>query len=115
MGFRELSKFNDSLLAKQIWRLATCENTLLCKVFKPKFFPNYSVLDCHSFTKGSYAWKSIIQARHLIDSRLCWRIGDGNLVCIREDTWLPKMPTARIISPAGSLPQACKASELIDG
>ena len=62
MGFKELSKFNDSLLAKQIWRLDKNENCLFDKVFKVKFFLNCSIMDCVNSNKGSYDWKSIIQA-----------------------------------------------------
>ena len=67
MGFKELGKFNDSLLPKQIWRLEKNENYLVHRVFKAKFFPNSSVMDCDYSNKGSYAWESIIQAKHVID------------------------------------------------
>ena len=60
MGFKELSKFNDSLLAKQIWRLENNEECIFHRVFKAKVFPYYSVLDCEVFNKDSFAWKSII-------------------------------------------------------
>ena len=60
MGFKELSKFNDSLLAKQIWRLENNEECIFHRVFKAKVFPHYSVLDCEVFNKDSFAWKSII-------------------------------------------------------
>lgn len=53
--FRELSKFNDSLLAKQIWRLKNIENSLFHIVFKAKFFPNCSIMDYESPNKGSFA------------------------------------------------------------
>lgn len=46
MGFKELGKFNDSLLAKQIWRSKHNEHTLFRKVFKAKIFPNCSVMEC---------------------------------------------------------------------
>ena len=61
IGFRELNKFNDSLLAKQIWRLKTCENSLFHKVFKAKVFSGYSIMQRDNLNKGSYAWKSLLQ------------------------------------------------------
>lgn len=66
-GFRELDKFNNSLLAKQVWRLKSCEHSLFHKVFKAKFFPNCSIMECANPNKGSYAWKILLKARHVID------------------------------------------------
>jgi len=69
MGFRELGKFNDSLLAKQICHLANNEDSLFHKVFNAKFFPNCSIMECETLNKGSFAWRSIIKAKHVIDLR----------------------------------------------
>ena len=114
MGFRELNKFNDSLLAKQIWRLKTCENSLFHKVFKAKFFLDCSIMQCDNPDKGSYAWKSLLQARYMVDSGASWRVGDGFSVAIRSDKWLPKNPPSLVISPPISLPVESSVSDLID-
>ena len=34
MGFKELAKFNDAILAKQVWKLIHDKNSLFYRVFK---------------------------------------------------------------------------------
>ena len=53
--------FNDSLLAKQAWRLLNNKTSLFYKVFKACFFPNSSLLEAADSRMGSYAWKSILK------------------------------------------------------
>ena len=66
LGFRELQKFNIALLAKQFWRFMCCKDSLLFKVFSPKFFPSGNILKASEKTRGSFAWRSIMQAKSLI-------------------------------------------------
>ena len=60
MGFRELQKFNDALLAKQVWRLATNQDSLFFWFFKAKIFPNGSIFEAKN-NMGSFTWKSILK------------------------------------------------------
>lgn len=50
MGFKEIEKFNDALLAKQVWRMINNPNSLCHPVSKIRFFPNSSILEA----KDSY-------------------------------------------------------------
>ena len=62
MGFRELGKFNEAMLAKQIWRLVYDTDSLFYKVFKAKYFPSDNVFEA-KVNSGSTAWRSILKAR----------------------------------------------------
>ena len=77
MGFRNLAMFNDSLLAKQAWPLLHDKTSLFYKVFKARFFSNSTIMEVADSRMGSYAWKSILRGRDIIQRGDLWRIGNG--------------------------------------
>ena len=68
-------------------------------------------MECVSLNKGSFAWKSLLQAHQVVDLGSGWKIGDGQSVRIREDKWLPKIPAARLVSPSATLPPEAKVRD----
>ncbi|KAK9991789.1 hypothetical protein SO802_026774 [Lithocarpus litseifolius] len=90
MGFRDLAMFNDSLLAKQAWRLLHNKQSLFYKVFKACFFPNTLIMEASDSRMGSYAWNSILVGKEVIKRGSRWRIGNGKKVNIWQHRWLPR-------------------------
>ena len=114
MGFKEIEKFNDALLAKQVWRMINNPGSLCFLVFKARFFPNCSILEVNDSIASSYAWKSIIGARDVIRKGMVRRIGDGNSVRVKEDKWLPQRDSRSIISPLPTILLETRVSSLIE-
>ena len=114
MGFKEIEKFNDALLTKQVWRMLHNPDSLCFRVFKARFFPNCSILDAKESNSGFYASKSILGARDVIKKGMVWHIGNGQIVWIKEDKWLPVKPSRVILSPLPSVMAETKVSSLIN-
>ena len=88
MSFKDLCKFNEALLAKQVWRLVHDNHSLFYKVFKAKYFPHKSISEA-TISSRSFAWQSILKSRHLIEAGARLREGDGQHVRIFTNKWLP--------------------------
>ena len=71
-------------------------------MFKAKYFPTGTIFDAKA-DSGSYAWKSILKARKVIQLGAWWRIGDRSLVKIFKDSWLPNVHSGRVLSPVSIL------------
>ncbi|KAM2820501.1 hypothetical protein PS2_038785 [Malus domestica] len=54
LGFRELESFNQSLLAKQCWRLFINPTSLVSRMLSARYFPNDSFLNAGIGTRPSY-------------------------------------------------------------
>ena len=67
MGFKDLEKFNEAMLAKQVWKLLVDRCYLSYRVFSAKYFPSGSIFDA-KVAYGSYAWQSIAKARNLVQT-----------------------------------------------
>ena len=67
MGFWSFIHFNQSLLAKQAWRILNDPSSLISKLYKGRYFPNTSFRLGKVGRCPSMAWRGIIWGRN------CWR------------------------------------------
>ena len=95
MGFKDLCKFNEAMLAKQVWHLIQDTDPLFYKVFTSKYFPNCSIFEAAS-SFGS------------------WRVGDGKTIRIFQDAWLLNSIDGRIIPSPVTLAPKVTVDTIID-
>ena len=99
LGFRDLALFNDSLLAKQAWRLLQNEDTFFYRIFKARFFPHCSFMKAKELEFGSYVWKSILKGREVIQIGARFQVGNGKSIKIWQHHWLPIKHPPLVTSP----------------
>ena len=109
MGFKD-----EALLGKQVWRLLHNKNSLFYRVFKPRFFPNCTIMEAKEGHGGSYAWKSILKGRGVIQRGAKWKVGDGESIKIYGDNWLPTTSLSNVHGPLPSKFQNATVSSLIN-
>ena len=99
MEFHNFQAFNLAMLIKQGWRILLNPNSFCAKVYKAKYYPNGDVLNVKLGSNPSYARRSIFKALEVIRRGTRWRGGNGKLIHIWEDKWLPTPTTYKVISP----------------
>lgn len=85
LGFQHLEWYNLALLAKQAWQLIMELNSLWSKLIKGLYFPNFDFLSATNSLRTSWLWRSMIQAKNLLQRGLRKNIGDGQHTWIWED------------------------------
>jgi len=114
LGFCEMEAFDDALLAKQFWRLAKSENTLVASLLKARYFPNFNIFKAELGSHPSFTWRSILSARTLVVKGSRWLVGDGATLDIWHSRWLPRPITFAPYTPKPSGGSISKVSDLID-
>ena len=114
MGFQNLRAFNQDMLAKQVWRILSNPTSLVTRVLKWKCFPTGDVLNAKLGSLPSYSWRSIHSSLEVIKNGSRWRVGNGKLIHIWDDRWLPTPSTYKVISPPNGNPEFPMVSALID-
>uniref|UniRef100_A0A803QJN9 Reverse transcriptase domain-containing protein n=1 Tax=Cannabis sativa TaxID=3483 RepID=A0A803QJN9_CANSA len=113
LGFRNFILFNQALLAKQAWRLLESPNSLLGRVLHHRYFLNGNLLAAGLGATPSLTWRSIVWGKELLVQGLKWRVGTGENITCKSDSWLPGHTTFTPFSFKG--PDASlQVADLID-
>ncbi|KAL9683373.1 hypothetical protein QQ045_015194 [Rhodiola kirilowii] len=59
LNFRDISTFNEALLAKQYWMLLERPDSIICRTLKAKYFKHSDLLSSHLSHNCSLAWRGI--------------------------------------------------------
>lgn len=100
MGFREIFFFNLAMVAKQYWRIQKNPNTLVSQILKARYFPSSCIEKVILGYQPSFLWRSMLNARGLVEAGTAWKIGNGDRVKCYKDRWIgvtnPTCPKEKI-------------------
>jgi hypothetical protein len=65
-------------------------------------------------SKPSFAWKSILSAKELLQQGVIWRVGDGQNIKVWGDKWVPKATSYSIQTPPRVISKNYTVAALID-
>ncbi|KAG5527030.1 hypothetical protein RHGRI_028084 [Rhododendron griersonianum] len=114
MGFKDFESFNIALLAKQFWRMMNNPNALWVKVLKSLYFPKKSCMDAVRGSQPSWIWSSLLEGRKLIKEGTQWNVGNGELIRLWEDKWIPDILGGVVSKPVGNFVDEVKVAEFIN-
>jgi hypothetical protein len=89
MGFKDMRNFNLAMLGKQGWRLMVNLDSLCARVLKGRYYHDGDFLSSTRKRHASHTWRAILAGRDVLSCRLIRRIGNGELMNIWRDRWLP--------------------------
>ncbi|MCH83709.1 reverse transcriptase-like protein [Trifolium medium] len=114
MGFRSFKDFNKTLLGKHSWRLMTDETSLVARIFKARYYPRSSFMEANVGYQPSYAWRSIVSAKDILEVGARWSVCYGAKIRIWQDRWIPNQSDFKVWSPVNTLSEDSLVETLID-
>lgn len=102
LGFRDLEMFNKALVAKTFWRLMHNPSSLVSRLLQAKYFHAMDWKAARKGRGGSMIWNSLMWGKELLELGIRWRVGDGRLISVKKDRWLPRPLSFKVFSPLRS-------------
>lgn len=114
MGFRKVREFNLALLGKQAWRFIQNPDSFVSKVYKARYFKNFSFIHAKMGSNPSFVWRSIMESQAHIAANIGWRVGNGLSIDVWKYPWLPCKESRFIQSIGPDQLQGTKVNSLMN-
>lgn len=112
LGFKDVTTFNDALLAKIGWRILKNPTCLLARCLLGKYCQSETFLKCQAPSSSSHGWRGVLMGRDLLKNQLGWMVGSGESIEIWSEPWLSHCEQVRPFGPAPEHLQHLKVSDL---
>ncbi|XP_013739997.1 uncharacterized protein LOC106442922 [Brassica napus] len=113
LGFRDIERFNDALLAKLTWRLLKHPDSLLGQTLLGKYCHHNNLLSCSSTGAMSHGWRGLLAGREVLKMGLGWVVGTGKDINIWNENWLSTGETLRPFGPPNLNEQNLTVQDLL--
>ena len=90
LGLRPMELVNKSLLAKQVWRVVSSDQSSLLAISVGRKYIDWSK---EQWLKRPYntswLWNDILECSSFITNNLKWQVGNGSLISLNHPLWWP--------------------------
>lgn len=90
------------------WRLTAISG------LQGKVLPMTEFIQASLGANPSYGWRSNMAGQSVVRRGVRWQVGNGGIIRIWTDKWIPNPSTFKVISPPFILPMDARVSELIE-
>ncbi|KAL0430870.1 UNVERIFIED_CONTAM: hypothetical protein Sradi_0713000 [Sesamum radiatum] len=95
------------------WRIAFAQEGSPLEILSHKYFPCSNFFEARLGANPSFTWRSLVGTRELLTAGLRWQVGDGAVIPLVGQPWLPRPSTFQLVSRPATLPGCTKVVELI--
>ena len=99
LGFKDITNFNDALLAKVSWHILQSPSCLSAKILLGKYCRASIFLDYSVTASSSHNWRGICTGKDLIKSHMGKVIGSGSDSLVWNEPWLSLSASTTPMSP----------------
>lgn len=78
---------NQSLVLKNIWKLASEHDALWVKIMAAKYYPVSTFWHSHQLHACTVPWRAMLQNRDMVAANLRWLIGDCQTCVAYAQPW----------------------------
>ena len=89
LGFRKSKKFNEAMLAKLTWMIASKRESPCMAALRSKYKVTNDWLFKDPIKYASMTWKAIERMKPLIRKGACYLVGDGSSIDVWKEPWVP--------------------------